>query len=151
LPIADDELALTATDRDGGVDSLDAGLERRLDRRSVHDRRSQLLDRNPLLRRQSSSVVQWPAKGINDASQKRLTDRRIDHSLCPTRFGAFEQSVGRSQQNDTALMLVETGRDRAQTTGKDNQLIRTQVREAADRGDTITDMRDPSDVISDKG
>ena len=45
LAVAEDQLALAAADRDQRVDHLQAGLQRHVDRRAVHDRRRRTLDR----------------------------------------------------------------------------------------------------------
>jgi hypothetical protein len=46
LTVADDQLALSAADRDHRVDGLDAGLQRLLDGLALDDRRCRLLDRD---------------------------------------------------------------------------------------------------------
>ena len=75
--VADDELTLATADRYEGVDSLDACLQRLLDRLAVCDARCRVLDRTRLCRLDLALAVNWTAESIDDAADHGLADRDL--------------------------------------------------------------------------
>src|SRR4026207_2253936 len=79
--IADDQLTLTAPDRDHRVDGLDAGLQRLLHRAPVHHAGGIALDRPELLGVDRALAVDRLAQGVDHAAHQRLADRHLGDAL----------------------------------------------------------------------
>src|SRR5262249_39755808 len=77
LAVADDELALTAADRDHRIDGLDARLKRLLDGLTRHDSGRLDLDLTILLRAKLALAVDRKTKGVHHATEKLLADRHL--------------------------------------------------------------------------
>src|SRR5581483_6405073 len=75
LAIADDQLALSAADRNHGVDRLESGLQRLLDRLAVDDAGCQTLDRIAFGRIDRTLAVDRVSERIHDAADHRRSDR----------------------------------------------------------------------------
>ena len=76
LPVADDQFALAAADRNHGVDGLDARLQRLAHRLAVHHARRDAFDRDALLRGDGSLTVNRLAQRIHHAADQCLAHRR---------------------------------------------------------------------------
>ncbi len=74
LPVADDQLALTAADGGHRVDRLDAGLQGLFDRLTGGDSRSDRLDGPAFVGDNRPLAVQGIADGIDHAADERLAD-----------------------------------------------------------------------------
>ena len=74
LPVADDQLALSASDREHGVDREDSGLERLRNALSHTNAGSLGLDREIIDRFHSAESVDGIAERVNDASDHALAD-----------------------------------------------------------------------------
>ena len=84
-------------DRYQRVDGHDPGLQRRVDRRAFHDRRSPAFDRPTPDGANPAAFVERAAEGIHDPSQQRLPDRDVHdpvgaaHDLsCPDLHAVLE-------------------------------------------------------------
>ena len=75
LAVTDDQLALTAADRDHGVDRLDTGLQRLVDVGALDHARSDALDRAALVGRDRALAVDRLAERVDDAADQRIADR----------------------------------------------------------------------------
>src|SRR6185295_768433 len=89
LAVADDELALAAADRHHGVDGLEAGLQRLLDRLAIDDTGRQALDRRELLRENRALAVDRLAEGVDHAAEQLVADRHRDDAPRPLDDVAF--------------------------------------------------------------
>ena len=75
LAVADDELALASADRGHGVDGLDPGLKRLVDRLSAGDPHRGGLDQSGLAGDDRPSVVDRLAERVDDPADHPLADR----------------------------------------------------------------------------
>src|SRR5690606_36817451 len=80
LAVADDELALTAADRDHRVDGLQARLHGLADGLTVDDARRDLLDRRRLRRRDRALAVDRIAERVDDAADQLAADRHLENA-----------------------------------------------------------------------
>ena len=78
LAVADDQLALAAADRGHGVDRLDAGLQRLVDRLPLGDARGDRFQRPGLVGQDRALVVDRLAQGVDHAADHRLADRHAE-------------------------------------------------------------------------
>ena len=77
LPVADDEFALSASDRHQRIQRLDSRLHRLADRLSRNDTRRLYIDAPSMRRRDRSLAVDRVAERIDDASQQGFSHRQI--------------------------------------------------------------------------
>src|SRR5690606_19912487 len=89
LAVADDELALTAADRDHAVDGLDARLERLLDGLALHDAGRLDLDAAGRLGVEGALAVDRLAEGVDDATEQLGADADLDDAAGPLDGGAL--------------------------------------------------------------
>ncbi len=78
LAVADDQLALAAAHRHHGVDGLQAGLHRLVDRFTLDDARGDLLDRRGQLGVDGALAVDGIAQGVDHATQQGLAHRHFE-------------------------------------------------------------------------
>src|SRR5205085_3942104 len=76
LAVADDQLALTATDGRHGVDGLDAGLQRLGDRLALDDGGRLQLEDAAALCGDRALAVERVAERVDDAAEEAVSDRR---------------------------------------------------------------------------
>src|SRR5207245_1261588 len=76
-PVADDQLALTAPDRDHGVDRLEACLQGLLHRAAIDDPRRVALDRSELRGGDRPLAVHGLTERVHDATDQRFADRPL--------------------------------------------------------------------------
>src|SRR5487761_1941868 len=123
LAIADDQLALAATDRGERVDGLDARLDRRVDALAGDDAGGDPLGRANLRRQDGSLVVEGATQRVHHPPQDGGAD------------GLLGQVQGHSHH--AAGEFQELGGERAL--------------EPVDRGDAVTDLDDRPDVARLRG
>ena len=151
LAVADDQLALAATDRDQGVDGLDAGLDRRVDPLAGNDAGGDPLGGANLRRRDGSLVVEGPAQRVHHASQQRGAHRDLHDPAGGLDDVAFLDG-GRVAQDDRADGLLGQVQGHAHdTAGKLQELGRQRALKPVDRGDAVTDLDDRADVARLRG
>src|SRR6185369_13307481 len=109
LPIADDQLALAAADRDHRVDRLDARLERLGHGLALDDAGRLHLDAAPLLRLDRALAVDGLPEGVDDAPDDRLTDRDVhDPAGALDRVALLDEArVAEERGADVVLLEVE--------------------------------------------
>ena len=83
LSVADDELALAATDRHVGVDDLDACLQGFEDRLALDDAWGLALNRQGLTRLDVALAVERLTQRIDDAAEQFVAHRHLDDAPGP--------------------------------------------------------------------
>ena len=147
LTVADDQLALTLTDRNERVDRADAGLHRLLDRLPLDDGGRGIFDRAILGRRDRPLTVDRIAERIDDAAEERLTDgNRGDAARAPDLHAFFDLDVG-SEDDDADVILFEVERDALQAVRKFDELRLLYGFEPVHARDARADLDDGSDLI----
>ena len=87
--VADDQLALTAADRDHRVDGLDPGLQRLLHRLAHDDARRHHLDLAGRARLDRAAAVHRPAQGVDHPAEHRGAGRHLEQTAGATDFVAL--------------------------------------------------------------
>src|SRR4029078_12795796 len=146
LPVADDRLALAASDRDQGVDGLDAGLDRRVDRLADDDARGDPLDRAGRGGRDRTLVVERPAQRVDDAPEQGLPDRDLDHAAGRLDRVAFLDGAGVAQDDRADRLLLEVEGHAHHPAGELEHLGREGAVEAVDLRDAVTHLDDRADA-----
>ena len=147
LAVADDQLALAAADRDQGVDGLDAGLDRRVDRLARDDARGDALDRAGLRGGDRALAVERPARAgrrRGRAGRRRpgtSTTRPVVLTVSPSLICVV---VAEDDRADGLLLEVQGHAHDA--AGELEQLGREGAREAVDLGDAVADLDHRADA-----
>src|SRR5579871_1763682 len=139
LPVANDQLALAAADRNHGIDRFDAGLQRLFHRAAIHDARRDGFNRQVLRRRDGALAVNRLAERVDHAPDHGLSNRnRHDFAGAP-HFVAFADLLVFAEQYDADLVLFEIEGDPGYVVRELNHLAGHYVLESINTGDTVPD------------
>src|SRR5690606_7490700 len=106
LAVTDDELALAATDRDHGVDGLDAGLERLVHRLALHDAGRLELEGAAAARGDVAEAVDRVAERVDDAAEVALADGDGEDLARAGHLHAGDDAAELTEHDDADLGLV---------------------------------------------
>ncbi len=144
LAVADDQFALTASDRRHGVDGFKACIHRLVDRLTLNHAGGNHFNTTKLTRLDGSLAVQRSSRGIDDASEKSFTDGHLSNLAGPLDDIPFF-NVGHFSQNcDTDVVRFEI-ENHAQNTARELKKFHGhRVLNAVNACDTVTDGQDSS-------
>ena len=146
LAVADDQLALTAADRDHRVDRLQAG-EHRLDHRlALDDAGSLVLGRARLGRVDLALAVERVAERVDDPAQQRLADRDLEQSPGPLDRVALGDVLPLAEQHRADVVGLEVQRQPGHVVRELEHLERHAVVEPVDAADAVGDRQDGADL-----
>ena len=140
--VADDQLALATADRDHGVDGLDAGLQRLVDRLPHDDAGRDDLDRPAGLRLDRAQAVDRLAERIHHATEHLRAGRHLEQAAGAADLVAFLQHevVADDGGADRVLVQVEHQGDDGLARlprGDLEHLVGHRRLEAVDAGDAV--------------
>ena len=107
LAIANDQLTLTSSDRDHGIDSLDAGLQRLMNRLAVADTRCIAFNGTELFRLDRAGSVDGLPKGIHDTADHLFADGNRNDLPGPLHGLAFTDGFPGTEENDGHAVLLQ--------------------------------------------
>ena len=142
LPVAEDQFALAAADRNERIDDDDAGLQRHGDEGAVHDRPGGALDGQTLAGGDRPFAIEWPAQRVDDAPDQSIAHRHVHHTTRTLDLVARVQMLAFAKEHDADFVRIDVERDAVQIAGKLHQLIKADARKARDLGDAGGDARD---------
>ncbi|HXI99392.1 MAG TPA: hypothetical protein VNG73_10660 [Gemmatimonadaceae bacterium] len=107
--VADDQLALTAADRDHRVDGLDSCLQRLLHGLADDDPGSFRFDLSGVLGVDRAGVIQRASEGIDDAANEFVPDRHLEHATGPADLVPLLQLevVAEDDRSDVVLFEIQ--------------------------------------------
>ena len=148
LAVTDDELTLAAADRRHGVDGLDAGLQRLLDRLALdHGGRLQLegaaaggLD--------LAAAVDRVAQRVDDAAEVAVADGHGEHLAGAADLLALLDAGEVTQDDDADLAHVEVQRQTADAALELEQLVGHDRGQSLDTGDAVAGLGDDADLLA---
>ncbi len=121
MAVADDQLALAAPDRYGGIDDLDAGLQRLRHRLAVDDTWSLALHRRGLTRRHLTLAIQGLTEWIDDTAEQAFTHWHLDDASGALHLVTLaDEGVG-AEQHTTDVVLFQVQGHPHDAVGKFNQ------------------------------
>ena len=135
LPIAQNQFALAAPDRNQRIDDFEAGLERHGDRRAIHDGSGGAFDRQALAGSHRPVAIERPAERIDDAAQQPVAHGHIHDAAGALDFVAGLQVPVIAEQHDADFVLVHVERDAEHIAGKLHQFLEADTGKAGDLGD----------------
>ena len=137
LAVADDQLALSAADRDHGVHRLDAGHHRLFHGLPRDYARRQALDRVELRRMDRTLAVDRLAQRIDHAADQRLAHRHAHDAFGALDFVAFLDLRVVAQQHRADLVFFQVHGDARHVVRELDQFAGHDLFQAVDSGDTV--------------
>src|SRR5205823_6993867 len=145
-PVADDQLALAATNRDHGVYRHDAALHRLIDAAALNDAGRNFLQRIKCFRFDRAFAIERLANRVNDAAKQRFADRHLQEAAGCFRLIPFGDFGGVAEQNRTDFSLFEVKRNAVDPIWELDHLVEHYVAQAFDAGDAVAGFPHHADV-----
>src|SRR4051794_9416582 len=147
LAVADDELALTTTDRGHGVDDLDAGLQRLLHRLAIDHTGRLDLDPADDVGVDRALAVDGLTEGVHDATEQPVADRNgEDAAGGPDGLALFDLLV-RAEHDGADRLLVEVQGQTELAVLELQQLVDGRVGQPRNAGDSVAHLDDVADRV----
>ena len=147
LPITQDQLALTASDRDQCVNHLDAGLQGGGNRCPIHDVRGWTLNRQPGAGQKGPKTVQRLTRRVDDTTDQAIADRYVHHMPTALDLIASVQLRVVTEQHDADFVLVDIEGDAMDIAWEFHQFLEADTGQAGDLGDAGRNAGDPPDFL----
>ena len=147
LPVAQDQFALAASDRDERVNDLQPGLQRNGHRRSIHDLRRRSFDRQSRIGGDRPEAVERPTERIDHPPEQPFTDGDIHHPPQTPDFVAGVQMRVVAKQNDADLVFIDVEGDTKYAAGKFEQFLKADARQPGHLGDAGGHPADGADLV----
>src|SRR5207248_10863601 len=139
LTVADDQLALTASDRDHRVDRLDTRLQRLLHGLARDDSRSLEFERTVLVGLDWTLTVEWVAERVDHAAEQRIADRNARDLARASHRLALLHVLPLAEERRPDVVLLEVEREPYDTVLELEHFHRDAVLEPVDAGNPVTD------------
>ena len=123
LAVADDELTLAAADRRHGVDGLQTGGHRLVDRMAVHDVRCLRLENTAAFALNRAQTVDRVAQRVHDTAQIAVADRHGQHFAGAADLLALLDACEVAEDNHTDLAGVKVERQAERAVLEGQQLV----------------------------
>ena len=107
LAVADDQFALSATDRNHRVNRFQTGLKRFFNRLTVNNSGRDAFDRIKLVGDNFAFAVNRLSERVNDATDQRVADRNAHNALCAFDFVAFFDFLKIAEKHRSDLVFFE--------------------------------------------
>ena len=145
-PVADDQLALAASDRDHGVDRLDACLHRAVHALACDDARGDPLDRHGLGGLDRPLAVERLAERVDHPADQLVADRHLEQPAGRAHLVALVEVAVVAEDHGANLVLFEVERQAVRFVGEFEQLTGHRVLQAVDLRDAVARGDDAPDV-----
>ncbi len=137
LTVANDQLALSASDDEHRVDRLDPGLQRLLDRLAADDPGRLDFDAAGFGRLDRTLVVNRLAECVDDAAEQAFADRHFCDSSGALDLVAFLDCLRVAEQHGADVVLFKIQHQPENLVWKFEQLAERGILQAVDSGDTV--------------
>ena len=145
LAVADDQLALAASDRDQGVDRLQSGRHRFVHRFARNDARRFDVDARPVIGLDRALAVDRLAERVDDAAEQALANRHLDDGAGALDGLAFLDLAVGAEDDDADIVDFEIQRHAFDAAFELDHLAGLHVVEAVDAGDAVADRQHLAD------
>src|SRR4030095_5091521 len=145
--VADDQLALTAPDRNHRVDRREAGLQGLLHRAPIHDARGVSLDRPEFRGRDRPLAVDRKTERVDDAPDPRLAHRNLGDPVGALDRVAFLDRAVLAEQHGADLVLLEVEHHADDIARELQQLAGHRLLEAVHARDAVADLDHAADLL----
>ena len=148
LAVADDELALAATDGDHGVDGLDAGLQGLLDGLAEDDAGGLALEGHvEELACYGAFTVDGLAYGVDDTTQESFADRDGGYAARALHGVAFVDGAHLAEHDNADVVFFEVLHYALVSVVKLDEFAALGVAESVDTGDAVADGEHGADLF----
>src|SRR6266581_2880047 len=145
LAVADDQFALATADRDQGIDRLQPGRHRLVDRFARNDAGRLDVDAHPLVGLDRALAVDRIAERIDDPAEQALADGSIDDGAGALDGLAFLDLAVGAENHDADVVGLEVQRHAAGAVLELDHFAGLDVVEAVDAGNAVSDGQHLSD------
>ena len=145
LAVTNDELALTATDRDERIHRLQTRLHRFVHGFARNNARCLNVHFFVRFGFDRPLAVQRIAERVNNATQKPLADRHAHNITGPFNRIAFANITVGTENHDTDIVFFQIERHAANAAGKLHHFTRLHIVEAVNPGNAVTDRQNLAD------
>src|ERR1700730_3690133 len=145
LAVADDQFALATADRDQGIDRLQPGRHRFVDRFARNDTGRLDVDAHPLVGLDRALAVDRITERIDDAAKQALADGGVDDGAGALDGLAFLDLAVGAEDHDADVVGFEVQRHAAGAVLELNHLAGLDVVEAVNAGNAVADGQHLSD------
>ena len=149
--IADDQLALAATDRNHRVNGHEAGLHRLIDAAALDDARCNCFQRIKCFGFDRSLVIERLAECVYHTAQKRLADGNRQESASCFSFVAFGNQRVVAHQNGAHFSFFKIERETVNAVGKFDHLVKHHVAQTLDARHAVAGFAHNADVALGRG
>src|SRR5262249_28139578 len=139
--VADDQLALAATDRDQRVDGLEAGRHRLMHRLARNDARRLDVHAGALVGLDRALAVDRIAERVDHAAEQALAYRHVHDGAGALDGLAFLDLTVGAEDHDADVVGFEVQRHAADAVLELDHLTGLDVVEAVDAGDAVADRQ----------
>src|SRR5262245_19548461 len=144
LAVADDQLALAATDRDHRVDRLDAGLERLLHRLAIDDAGRLQLDAAGIAALDRSLAVHRMPERIHDAAEERVAHGNLGDAPRAADLVALLDELRLAHDGGADVVLFQVQREAVDAVRELDELAGLHLVEPVDARDAVARREDHS-------
>ena len=137
LPVADDQLALPAADRDHRIDGLDAGLQRLGHGLAQHDARRLHFDPAGVVRVDLPLAIDRLAEGVDHAAEHPVADRDFGDAAGPAHLVALFDGLHFAEHRGADVVFFQIEGETVQVVGKLEQLAGGDAVQPVDAGDPV--------------
>ena len=145
--VADDQLALSAANRDERVDCLEPRLQRLVNALAVRDARCRRLDRTELLRVDGPLAVDRTTERVHNAADHRLAHGHLHDASRALHRVAFLDDRIAAEQNRADALLLEVQHETVDIVAEVQQLARHRLVQPVDMGNTVADLKNGADIV----
>ena len=146
-PVADDELALAAAEREQRIDDDETGLNRLGHEIAVDDRRRRALDRFQRVGGDGPLPVERATERIDDAAEQCRPHRHAHHIARAAHRIAGLDRVHVVQQDAADPVAFEHLGEAELSLVEAQQLVEPDVGQPGDERDAVADLLDPADLF----
>jgi len=145
LAVANDELTLSSTHGNHGVDGLNSGLKRLVNTSSGHDAWCLKLQGTTLCALDGTQTINRVSQRVHDPSKISLTHRHRENLTSPGNFLPRLDPAELTQNNNTDFVLVEVLSQTQGAIGELHQLVGHTSWQSLDVGDAIGGIENVTD------
>ena len=147
LSVSDNEFSLSSTNWEHGVNRQNTGLQRNIDRFSVNDSRSRLLNRTVISGNNFSLTVNRISQSIHYSAKEGIPYRNPRHFIGTNGTTAFHDSLFISKEDDTDTISFYILHHAADTVVKYDNLSVHGMVQPVDDHNTVSYGTDKADFL----
>ena len=147
MAVADNELALAASDRDHRVDGLDTGLKRLGNRLAVDDAGGDQLQLAERVAGNRALVIDRLTERVDDTAKESHADRNFDNAPRLANRIAFFNELVVADDDGADRVLLQVERETHDVVGELEELSHLAAGQAIDAGDAVAHLQHAADVL----